>query len=174
MNLKHLINWATRFTLNISITITSSIAGIALHSSNVSAGSNFPESLAPLLVALRKSGYEIKLSSPPKRGAYGEIDSIKKVIWIEPITIDLGVVRQTLIHESVHAVQACPNGKLSPVGWDLPMSRVVDLEVSGILYRNYHRQNFEIEREAFAMQGHPDAINLITKELKERCKIKAH
>ena len=39
-----------------------------------------------------------------------------------------------------------------------------------ILYRNYAHAKFDVEREAFAMQGNPKAFPLIIAALKERCR----
>ena len=50
------------------------------------------------------------------------------------------------------------------------MVNSVDREVAGILYRNYAHAKFDVEREAFAMQGNPKAFPLIIAALKERCR----
>ena len=130
----------------------------------------WPSEVRPLLQALRQAGYKLFLSKPPIPGAYGATNARKKLIWLAPITIDLGIARQALIHEAVHAAQGCPKGKLRPIGWTLPMERVVDREVSGVLYRNYPHAKHDVEREAFAMQGHPRAFEMVAAALKQRCR----
>jgi len=134
------------------------------------AAMEWPLEFKPLLQALRQAGYTLFLSKPPIPGAYGATNTRKKMIWVAPITIDLGIARQALIHEAVHAAQGCPKGKLRPIGWTLPMGRVVDREVAGVLYRNYPHAKHDVEREAFAMQGHPRAFELVTAALKQRCR----
>lgn len=131
---------------------------------------DWPSELKPLLQALRQAGYKLNLSNPPIPGAYGATNVRKKMIWVAPITMDLGILRQTLIHEAVHAAQGCPNGKLRPIGWSLPMANAVDREVAGVLYRNYAHGKHDVEREAFAMQGDPRAFERITAALKQRCR----
>ena len=39
-----------------------------------------------------------------------------KTLWISPITLPLGIARQTFLHEAVHAIQSCPTGTLTPLG----------------------------------------------------------
>ena len=134
------------------------------------AGMDWPPEFKPLLQALRQAGYKLLLSKPPIPGAYGATNTRKKMIWVSPITIDLGIARQALIHEAVHAAQACPKGKLLPIGWTLPLEHVVDREVRGVLYRNYPHAKHDVEREAFAMQGHPRAFELVAAALKQRCR----
>jgi hypothetical protein len=148
------------------------VPGLAQQGSSLQrqAAIEWPLEFKPLLQALRQAGYKLILSQPPIPGAYGATNIRKKIIWVAPITIDLGIARQALIHEAVHAAQACPKGKLRPIGWTLPLERVVDREVRGVLYRNYSHAKHEVEREAFAMQGHPKAFELVTAALKQRCR----
>jgi len=130
----------------------------------------FPAELQPLLAALKRARYEVKLEQPPQQGAYGLTDSRKRRIWIAPISIELGIVRATLIHEAVHAAQGCPKGRLKPIGWSVDLERTIELEISGLLYRGYPRGSFEIEREAFSMQSHPRAIPMLITALEQRCR----
>lgn len=130
----------------------------------------FPAAVQPLVEALQRAGYRVMLKKPPIDGAYGATNVRKKMIWVAPITIDLGILRQALIHEAVHAAQGCPIGKLRPIGWSLPMANAVDREVAGVLYRNYAHGKHDVEREAFAMQGDPRAFERITAALKQRCR----
>lgn len=132
--------------------------------------SGFPAELEPLLRALRRARYTVLLAKPLITGAYGATDVRKRMLWIAPITAELGILRQTLIHEAAHAAQGCPDGRIKPIGWDLAMPRAVDREVHGILYRGYPRNRFDVEREAFAVQGQPNGMQLVIAALNSRCR----
>lgn len=134
------------------------------------AAPQWPADLLPLVKALRQAGYQVRFENPPIQGAYGATNARKRIIWVAPISVDLGIGRQTLIHEAVHGAQGCPTGKLQTIGWPTSMVNAVDREVAGILYRNYAHAKFDVEREAFAMQGNPKAFPLIISALKERCR----
>ena len=134
------------------------------------AAPQWPADWLPLVKALQQAGYQVRFEKPPIQGAYGATNSRKKIIWVAPISVDLGIGRQTLIHEAVHGAQGCPTGKLQTIGWITEMVNAVDREVAGILYRNYAHAKFDVEREAFAMQGNPKAFPLIIAALKERCR----
>jgi len=130
----------------------------------------FPAELMPLVRSLRDAGYRVLFAPPPIQGAYGATHARKKIIWLSPITVDLGIARHVLVHEAVHAAQGCPAGRLRPIGWSYPLPRTVDREMSGLLYRNYPHAKHEVEREAFMMQSHPKAFPLIAAALKQRCR----
>jgi len=130
----------------------------------------FPVELMPLVRSLRQAGYTVLFARPPIQGAYGATNARKKTVWVAPITVDLGIARQALIHEAVHAAQGCPNGKLRPIGWSYALPRIVEREMAGVLYRNYPHAKHDVEREAFMMQSHPKAFELITAALKQRCR----
>ena len=134
------------------------------------AAPQWPADWLPLVKALQQAGYQVRFEKPPIQGAYGATNSRKKIIWVAPISVDLGIGRQTLIHEAVHGAQGCPTGKLQTIGWKTEMVNAVDREVAGILYRNYAHAKFDVEREAFAMQGNPKAFPLIIAALRERCR----
>jgi hypothetical protein len=134
------------------------------------ANNNYPVSWQPLVQALQDAGYDFRFENPPLAGAYGATNSRTKIVWVAPISIDLGIGRQTLIHESVHAAQACPNGKFETIGWSLTVPNAVDRSIEGILYRQYPHKKFSVEREAFLMQSHPNAFDEVIKALKQRCR----
>ena len=134
------------------------------------AAPQWPADWLPLVKALQQAGYQVRFEKPPIQGAYGATNSRKKIIWVAPISVDMGIGRQTLIHEAVHGAQGCPTGKLQTIGWTTEMVNAVDREVAGILYRNYPHAKFDVEREAFAMQGNPRAFPLIIAALRERCR----
>ena len=132
--------------------------------------SSFPDNLVPLVNVLRDVGYQVYFSNPPIAGAYGATNARQKKVWVAPISVDMGIARQVLIHEAVHAAQACPNGVYKPIGWNVSLPRSVELTIKQILFSKYRRKNFAVEREAFYMQSHPQAFNEVSKELIKRCK----
>ena len=137
----------------------------------VTAMQALPPDLQPLLRALERARYAVFLAPPPTPGAYGATDPKRRMIWIAPISIDLGIARPVLIHEAVHAAQACPKGKLTPIGWGgLTLQTSVDREISGLLYRGYAHSKHDVEREAFAMQGQPQAMAQVIAALRQRCR----
>jgi len=115
------------------------------------AGWAWPADLQPLLAALRRHRFSVQLAPPPRRGVYGMFDAARRTLWVAPITGELGIARQTLLHEAAHAAQSCPDGVLRPVGWRLPLNPL-------------------IEREAFAVQGQAKAVALIVRALDQRCR----
>ena len=156
-----------------AVLLSGSVCGLtnsaSLAAVDPSAVAAFPAELRPLVQALQRAGYRVLLAKPPVPGAYGATNARRRQVWLAPITIELGIARQALIHEAVHAAQGCPKGKLRPIGWSLAMIKPVDREVAGVLYRNYPHRRHDVEREAFAMQGDPRAVALITAALQQRC-----
>ena len=129
----------------------------------------FPQNLIPLVQILRDAGYKVNFSKPPIPGAYGATNARKKKIWIAPISVDMGIARQTLIHEAVHAAQGCPNGKYEPIGWNVSIPKNVETAIKQILYQKYARKDYAVEKEAFYMQNHTEAFKKISAALKQRC-----
>jgi len=117
---------------------------VLLHPLLATGGWAWPTDLQPLLAALRRHRFSVQL----------------------------GIGRQTLLHEAAHAVQSCPHGQLRPVGWRLPLATVVRQEIEGITFTAYGHGSREVEREAFALQAQPDAVTLLLKGLAQRCKRK--
>jgi hypothetical protein len=118
--------------------------------------------------ALQSKGFKITIALPPVRKSYGLFEN--KTIWVSPITFPLGIARQTFLHEAVHAVQSCPSGRLTPIGWKFTLNPVVEREISAILLRDYHHADRVIEKEAFYLQGVPNAPSLLMSALKRRCR----
>ena len=141
----------------------------AFYQSKAAAEVVLAEDLNSLRKSLSEAGYEVRIQKPPMEGAYGLVNKKSKTIWIAPIAKEMGVFRTTFIHESVHAAQACKTGEFEPIGWNLDVDEAVRVSIESILYRKYPSNKFDIEREAFLMQGQPDAITRIQKVLKERC-----
>ncbi len=96
--------------------------------------SALPPELMPLLRALKRHGFRVRIALPPARQAYGQYEPASRTLWLSPLTFELGIARQTFLHEAVHAAQSCPDGRvLRPIGWTLPLQPVVRNEISGML-----------------------------------------
>ncbi len=137
---------------------------------NDSSSFQITEDLKPLLELLDEKGFTIKFQKPPKAGVYGLFQSEYKKIWVSPISFELGIGRQTLLHEATHAAQSCPYGYLTPIGWQLPISPLIKREIKSVLYNRYERRNYFIEKEAFTLQGQINAVALLLDAINERCK----
>lgn len=131
--------------------------------------SSLPKELHPLIQELEEKGFTIKVELPPLRGVYGLYRSGTKTLWVSPLTIPLGIARQTFLHEAFHAVQSCPNGVLSPIGWIAQVAPVVEREISAILLKKYRASTRVLEREAFFIQGQSNGQMLVLTELRKRC-----
>ena len=131
--------------------------------------SRLPADLQPLIQALSIRGFKVLIALPPVRGSYGLFQSKNKTLWISPVTFPLGIARQTFLHEAVHAIQSCPSGRLSPVGWHVRLTPVIEREINAILLKNYHHTNRVLEQEAFVLQGQKNAPSMLMKALKQRC-----
>ena len=68
--------------------------------------------LSNLIKLLNKKGFKIKNELPPIKEAYGLFENSTKTIWISPITNKLGIYKNVLVHEAVHAAQSCPRSFL--------------------------------------------------------------
>ena len=153
----------------ISTAIIASLMALTKVHQSRAEGIVLMKDLNELRLSLIESGYEIRFEKPPMQGTYGLINIKKKVIWIAPITQQMGIFRTTFLHEAVHAAQTCRTGSLQPIGWMPNVDEAVKIAIESILYRNYESEKFEIEREAFLMQGQPDAVPKIRRELKDHC-----
>lgn len=132
---------------------------------------SLPADLQPLAAELRRNGFRLRLAPPPVRGAYGLYQAKTRTLWVAPIAFELGIGRQTFLHEATYAAQSCPDGTLRPIGWNVTLAPVVEHEISGILTTRYHHGNRLIEQEALAMQGHADAPQRIIAALRKRCRV---
>ena len=130
-----------------------------------------PAELRPLLTTLQQRGFQVRLAPPPLRGSYGLFQAKTRTLWIAPVAFELGIGRQVFLHEAIHAAQSCPTGVLQPLDWSVRLNPLVEQEISGILTTRYHHGNRQLEREAFSVQGHPDAIGRVIAALKQRCRL---
>ena len=127
------------------------------------------QDLQDLVNALRSIDYNVRFEKTRIPGKYGLTNARNKTIWVAPITIEMGIFRQTLIHEAVHAVQSCASGKFIPIGWELSVSPVIEQSIKSNLYLNYPRRSHGIEKEAFLMQAQKKPIPMILETMKTRC-----
>ncbi|NEP02204.1 MAG: hypothetical protein F6K58_26820 [Symploca sp. SIO2E9] len=114
---------------------------------------------------LEQYGFEVRLASPPKRGAYGLLENSTKVIWINPVVFELGIARPTLVHEAVHAAQSCSGGE------DL---RALNLEMTPPpqtrrFFLRYHSIRRQLEAEAYTVQVQPDGVEKAITLLHQHC-----
>lgn len=131
--------------------------------------SALPADLRPLATALQAHGFTVRIALPPRRGTYGQFDPRSRTLWISPLSFELGIGRQTFLHEAVHAVQSCPAGVVRPIGWTLPLDPAVERGIQAILFHDYPT-NRDVEREAFTVQGQPDAVPRLLQALRQRCR----
>lgn len=131
--------------------------------------SALPADLQPLVHDLQSHGFRVRIALPPVRQTYGLFDSRSRTLWLSPLAFELGIERPTFLHEAVHAVQSCPGGFLTPIGWRFTLPAVVEQEISGILTTSYHQNNRALEQEAFGLQGQPDAVPRLRQALRQRC-----
>jgi hypothetical protein len=131
--------------------------------------SALPVDVQPLVKALQRHGFRVQVALPPRPGAYGQFEPRSRTLWISPLSLELGIGRQTFLHEAVHAVQSCPTGVVSPIGWSLPLDPAVERGINLTLYQGYST-NKAVEREAFALQGQSDAVPLLLEALRQRCR----
>ena len=101
---------------------------------------------------------------------YGLFQSKNKTLWVSPIAFELGIGRQTLLHEATHVAQSCPYGSLRPIGWQLPISPLIKREIKSLLYNRYDSKKYILEKEAFTLQGQKNAVALLLEAINERCK----
>ena len=131
--------------------------------------SALPADLQPLVRDLQARGFRVRIALPPVRQAYGLFQSQSRTLWLSPLSFELGIARPTFLHEAVHAVQSCPAGSLTPIGWHFTLPAVVEQEISGILTTRYHHNQRILEQEAFGLQGQPDAVPRLRLALQQRC-----
>jgi hypothetical protein len=131
--------------------------------------SALPADLQLLARDLQDHGFTVRIALPPVRQSYGLFQSASRTLWLSPLSFELGIARPTFLHEATHAVQSCPTGRLTPIGWRFPLAPVVEREISGILTTRYHHGNRILEQEAFGLQGQPDAVPRLRRALAQRC-----
>ena len=131
-----------------------------------------PPDLLPLRAELIRQGFQVRLQPPLRRDVYGQFDPKSRTIWIAPITIPLGIVRPSFLHEAIHAAQSCPHGRMTLLGIKASVLPVVDREINGILTTRYFHANRALEREAFLLQSQPNAVSILIRALRSRCGLK--
>ena len=126
--------------------------------------------LLQLVQALRREQIDVRFQAPPKSGAYGLYSPSKRRLWVSPLTSELGIFRQTLLHEAVHAVQSCATGTVQPLGIKTSLTPVVDRRIRYLLHSSYSPRATAVEREAFEIASRKDAVPLLMRLLRQRCK----
>ena len=144
--------------------------GGAQGSADPQLSARLPPELRSLARDLERYGFRLRWAPPPAARAYGQYVPASRTLWVAPIAFDLGIGPQTFLHEAVHAVQSCPDGQLTPIGWRLRLDPVVRQEIGGILTTSYHHGSRLLEQEAFALQGQDDAVARLRAALKARCR----
>ena len=66
-----------------------------------------PPEVKPLLRDLERARYAVFLAPPPIPGAYGSTDPKRKLIWVSPLAIEMGLARAVLIHEAIGDQLTC-------------------------------------------------------------------
>jgi hypothetical protein len=150
----------------LAIALLPLLANAALQPRPLSA---LPAELQPLARDLQAHGFTLHIALPPVRQAYGLFHPASRTLWLSPLSFELGIARPTFLHEAVHAVQSCPSGRLTPIGWRFPLPEVVDRQIRGILSTGYHHGERILEQEAFALQGQANAVSLLQQALRQRC-----
>jgi hypothetical protein len=133
---------------------------------------SLPADVLPLATELNRYGFKVRLEQHPQYNVYGLFSLKSRTIWIAPITIPLEIVRQTFLHEAVHAAQSCSTSRPSLLGIKVSVAPVVNQEISGILFTRYGQFNRALEREAFLLQSQPDAVAILIRALRSRCNLK--
>ena len=131
-----------------------------------------PADLLPLRAELIRQGFKVRIESPPLSDMYGEYQPNTRTIWIAPVTIPLEIARPSFLHETVHAAQSCPDGRMTLLGIKATVLPVVDQEIKGILTTRYDQGNRALEREAFLLQSQPNAVSILIRSLRSRCGLK--
>lgn len=134
--------------------------------------SALPQDVQPLVRALQRHGFTVRIALPPKPGAYGEFEARSRTIWVSPLGFELGIGRQVFLHEALHAVQSCPDGVVRPLGWSLPVQPAVERGIRVNLLHAYAYDNWQVEQEAFALPAQNDAIPRLLQAIQQRCRLR--
>ncbi|MEM9156882.1 MAG: hypothetical protein AAGB13_17915 [Cyanobacteria bacterium P01_F01_bin.33] len=124
-----------------------------------------PADFERLRQSLESYGFAVRVEAPPLRGAFGLLEASSKTIWINPVVFELGNAEVTLIHEAVHAAQACAGrGTLSPLGLEIPPPTMTRR-----YFLRYHNLRRQLEAEAYTVPAQPNAIVLVLDLLRKHC-----
>ena len=115
---------------------------------------------------LESYGFVVIIESPPRRRTYGLLQVKTKTIWIEPLVFELGIELPTLIHEATHAAQVCAgNGEITTLNLDFSPPNIA----RPFFMRYNHGFRRHLEAEAYAIQTHPDGLELVISLLNKHC-----
>ena len=123
-------------------------------------------SMERILQTLKQYNFKVSFSRPPNAKAYGSMQPSTKRIWIHPITYQLGIAKQTLIHEAMHAAQSCqsPGTEVEPIGIKYPISPLARRH-----FLRYHNFRRHVEAEALTVQGLPEGADYVIELLHQHC-----
>ncbi len=115
---------------------------------------------------LESYDFTVKVEPPPRRTAYGLLQTKTRTIWINPIVFDLEIALPTLIHEATHGAQLCAgNGEISPLNLSISPPNVA----RPFFTRYDDGLRRHLEAEAYAVQAHPEGYDMVIDLLKEFC-----
>jgi hypothetical protein len=170
------------------LSITTVISLISLGGKPVIGNEEFER----LRQVLQHHQIEVVVALPPLRGAYGLFEVRSAKIWINPVVFELGIARQTLIHEAVHGAQYCAtqqyltqqgtslgntdgnniNGNnnqeaivLRPLGLELDPPSIV--QPYFLRYHDLHHR--QVEAEAYTIQVQPAGVDMAIELLQRHC-----
>jgi hypothetical protein len=142
--------------------INSLVASLLL----ISQSNMMNDELLKLKKQLESYGFEVRLEASPVRGSYGLLHTESKQIWIDPLVFELGIAKPTLIHEAVHAAQYCAgNGEIQALGLTISPPNVA----RPFFMRYQHGMRRHLEAEAYAVQTHPDGLEMVMSLLAQYC-----
>ena len=140
-----------------------------INSAPLKSGEKDNSEVTNLIKLLNKKGFKLKNELPPTKTAYGLFENNTKTIWISPITNKLGIYKNVLVHEAVHAAQSCPRGFLTKLNIPIKLNSSQEKIIKMKLVNHYSHGNFLLEKEAFSIQTLPNSIEIISKEINKRC-----
>lgn len=141
------------------------IAGFSLLPQSTSAAS-WPATLQPLVQSLNRFGFKVRLQRPSQDGLYGYLAPAERLIVINPVVFELGIAEATLVHEAVHAAQACA-GRTQLRALGLPYDPPPQVRRAFLHYRDPIRQ--QLEAEAYTVQARSDRLTEVQRLLNQHC-----
>ena len=121
--------------------------------------------MSAIIETLQQYDFKVAFTRPPRSQAYGLIQPSTRQIWVHPVTYPLGIAKQTLIHEAVHAAQTCRSiDPVEPLGIDVPISTRTRRH-----FLRYHSFRRHVEAEALTVQGLPNGTDYVIQLLKTHC-----
>lgn len=122
---------------------------------------------------LQQHEIEVILDLPPHPGSYGLFDTRSGKLWVNPVVFELGIAKQTIVHEAVHAAQYCASQnqvsqeqiRLQPLGLDIDPPEIV----RPYFFRYQDIDRRQIEAEAYAVQARSDSVDFVINLIEQYC-----